>query len=256
MTFTLKTIGTVHCSQQWPFDAPRQPGLAENQATIEIFPAYTQALTGLQDFSRIWVVFIFHEASEKLMIRPPRLAAGSVGAFACRSPHRPNRIGLSSVCLHEIQGACLRIENHDFIDGTPVVDLKPYVSAYDSFELPSEGWLKEAAPEHRVVFSEIALQKLAFLAKRQVPGLQGFLEQQLSFLPEDSARKRIQAISATEMLIRYRTWRARFHLNRAERICTVCDVFSGWQPEELAPGANDPWHDKELHREFVSYFPG
>ena len=254
MTFELNTIGTVHCNQQWNFDAPRQPGLAENQATIKIFPAYTQALTGLQDFSRIWVVFIFHTASEKLMIRPPRLAEGSVGVFASRSPHRPNRIGLSSVLLKEIKGSSLVVENHDFIDGTPVVDIKPYLSIYDSFDVPTEGWLKNAAPEFRVEFSEAASQKLAFLAERKLHGFRGFLEQQLSFLPDDSERKRVQPISETELTISYRTWRASFYLHREERLCTVFDIFSGWQPEELAAGASDPWDDKEVHREFVRQF--
>ncbi|MEI8242977.1 MAG: tRNA (N6-threonylcarbamoyladenosine(37)-N6)-methyltransferase TrmO [bacterium] len=256
MKFELHAIGTVHCAQQWHFDAPRQSGLAENQATIEIDPAYTQALTGLREFSRLWVVFIFHTASEKLRVRPPRLARGTVGAFASRSPHRPNRIGLSSVLLKEIRGSVLVVENHDFIDGTPVVDLKPYVSVYDSFDVPTEGWLKDAAPGFRVVFLETALQKLAFLAGRSVPGFQGFLEQQLSFLPDDSERKRVQPISETELAISYRTWRARFHLNREERRCTVLDIFSGWKPGELAAGASDPWNDKEVHREFAGRFPG
>jgi tRNA-Thr(GGU) m(6)t(6)A37 methyltransferase TsaA len=254
MKFELHAMGTVRCNQKWPFDAPRQPGLAENRATIEIDSAYTQALTGLQDFSRIWVVFIFHTASEKLMVRPPRLAKGTVGAFASRSPHRPNRIGLSSVLLKEIKGSSLVVENHDFIDGTPVVDIKPYLSIYDSFDIPTEGWLKEAAPEFRVAFSEIAAQQLAFLAERKMSGFRGFLEQQLSFLPDDSERKRVQPVSETELTISYRTWRARFHLNREERVCTVLDIFSGWKPEELAEGARDPWNDKSVHREFAGQF--
>ncbi len=256
MKFELNAIGTVHCDQQWHFDAPRQSGLAENQATIEIEPAYTQALSGLQAFSRIWVVFIFHQASAKLMIRPPRLAEGSVGAFASRSPHRPNRIGLSSVLLKEIKGSSLVVENHDFIDGTPVVDIKPYLSVYDSFDLPTEGWLKEAAPEFHVAFTENTTKKLIFLTEHKLPAFRGFLEQQLSFLPDDAERKRVQPISATEMVISYRTWRAKFHLNREARICTVCDISSGWKPEELAEGTNDPWKDKELHREFLKRFHG
>ena len=256
MKHELTTVGTVHCNLQWHFDAPRQPGLAENQATIEIDPAYTQALTGLQDFSRIWVVFIFHQASEKLMIRPPRLATGSVGAFASRSPHRPNRIGLSCVRLTEIKGTSLVIENHDLIDGTPVLDLKPYLSLYDRFDIPTEGWLKAAAPEFHVVFLEPVRQQLAFLAEHNLPAFRSFLEQQLSFLPEDADRKRVQPISETELIISYRTWRARFHLNRGEKICTVLDIFSGWKPEELAEGADDPWQDKAVHREFLRLFQG
>ena len=254
MKLEFHSIGTIHCSQQWHFDAPRQSGLANNQAIIEIVPAYAQALTGLQDFSRIWVVFIFHQAAEKLMIRPPRLPRGSIGAFASRSPHRPNRIGLSSVLLKEMRGSSLVVENHDFIDGTPVVDIKPYLSAYDSFNLPTEGWLKNAAPEFQVVFSATASQHLNFLAERTFSSFRGFLEQQLSFLPDDSERKRIQPISETEMAISYRTWRARFHINREARTCTVVNIFSGWTPEELAEGSDDPWKDKEVHREFARHF--
>jgi tRNA-Thr(GGU) m(6)t(6)A37 methyltransferase TsaA len=253
MNVDVRPIGWVHCAQQWHFDAPRQPGLLENRATIEILPEYRQALTGLHEFSRIWVVFLFHQAAEKLMIRPPRLAAGSVGAFACRSPHRPNRLGISAVLLRSVQGARLEIREHDFIDGTPVLDIKPYLSCYDRFDLPVEGWLKDAAPEFQVVFAEAAVAQLAFLAAQGVPGLQGFLQHQLSFLPDDAERKRVAQIGETEFVISYRTWRARYTVDFEKRLCAVTEVFSGWSEAELAEGSADPWQDKALHRAYCEF---
>jgi len=193
VTYDVRPIGWVRCDQQWPFDAPRQPGLLDNRATIEILPLYSQALTGLEEFSRIWIVFVFHNATEKLVIRPPRLASGSVGAFASRSPHRPNRLGISSV-------------------------------------------------------------RLAFLAEQGVLGFLGFLRHQLSFLPDDTERKRVEKAGDREWVISYRTWRCRYTVDFENRICSVTDVFSGWNAAELGEGSEDPWEDKALHREYCRRF--
>lgn len=254
VTYDVRPIGWVRCDQQWHFDAPRQPGLLDNRATIDILPPYRQALTGLDEFSRIWIIFVFHNATEKLVIRPPRLASGSVGAFASRSPHRPNRIGISSVRLRSVTGPLLEISDHDFIDGTPVIDIKPYLSAYDRYDLPDEGWLKSAAPEFHIVFSEAATKRISFLTEQGLPGLHGFLKHQLSFLPDDSERKRVEKTGDTEYVISYRTWRCRYTVDFENRICSVADVFSGWPAAELADGSEDPWKDKALHREYRRRF--
>jgi tRNA-Thr(GGU) m(6)t(6)A37 methyltransferase TsaA len=254
MSYEVHPIGTVQCAQRWHYDAPRQPGLVSNEATIAVLPEYTQALAGLEGFSRIWVVFLFHQAAEKLVIRPPRLAAGSVGAFASRSPHRPNRIGISAVRLCAVRGNLLELSGHDFIDGTPVLDLKPYLSSYDRFDVPVEGWLKEAAPAYQVEFAEGARARLAFLEEQGVAGLRGFLLHQLSFLPDDAERKRVAQVGEQEYVIRYRTWRCRYTVDPEARRCEVTELFSGWRDAELVEGSDDPWQDKALHRLFRARF--
>lgn len=126
------------------FGVPRQPGLVDEAWGELIFePGYRNAdcLRGLEQFSHVWLVFVFHQALQenwKATVRPPRLGGNErVGVFASRSPFRPNSIGLSCVALKEIDhdhpdGPILRLKGVDLVDGTPVLDIKPYIAYCDS----------------------------------------------------------------------------------------------------------------------------
>ncbi len=130
----LAVIGWVR--SPWPekFGVPRQSGLASSEATIELDPKQIprEALRGLEAVSHLWVISWFHGLREaqpfRPTVRPPRLG-GSVrlGVFATRSPHRPNPIGLSVVRLLGVDDRTLRVTGIDLLDGTPVLDIKPYV---------------------------------------------------------------------------------------------------------------------------------
>jgi len=135
--YTIRPVGVIHSCFKERFGVPRQSGLvAAAKAELELLPPYDQADTvrGLEGFSHIWIEFIFHQReadSWSALVRPPRLGGNrKVGVFASRSPFRPNRLGLSLVRLDGIDtdnGVRLLLSGVDLLDGTPVVDIKPYL---------------------------------------------------------------------------------------------------------------------------------
>jgi tRNA (adenine37-N6)-methyltransferase len=131
-------IGIVHSPFKEKFGVPRQPGIATAaRATLELLPPYDreEALEGLSGFSHVWLVFVFHATAAQgwqPSVRPPRLGGNvRVGVFASRSMFRPNPIGLSVVELEgygrEDGRLVLHVKGADLIDGTPVLDIKPYI---------------------------------------------------------------------------------------------------------------------------------
>jgi tRNA-Thr(GGU) m(6)t(6)A37 methyltransferase TsaA len=136
--FSLSPIGTIHSCYGEKFGIPRQPGLVKSAtATLELLPPYNSpdALRGLDGFSHLWVIFLFHQSTRnqwKATVRPPRLGGNErVGVFASRSNFRPNPIGLSVVELLTVEGTQLHLGGGDFLDGTPVLDIKPYLPYAD-----------------------------------------------------------------------------------------------------------------------------
>lgn len=143
----MRPIGVVRTAAVAKSDAPRQPGWDANvrPAAIELHPGmnFEQALKDLEGCERIWLVTIFHKAENwKPLVLPPR---GRVkrGVFATRSPHRPNPIGLTCVRLLEVNGLRLTVEDTDLLDGTPVLDIKPYLAYADSFPESTLPWVDE-----------------------------------------------------------------------------------------------------------------
>jgi tRNA-Thr(GGU) m(6)t(6)A37 methyltransferase TsaA len=152
--FALKPIGVVRSPFVWREQAPRQATVGEpQQATIVLRPGLQNTLKDLEGFDRAWVLFWFHHSRGwKQQIVPPRDRVKR-GIFATRAPDRPNALGLSAVGIVAIYGTRITISGHDLLDGTPVLDLKPYIPAYDSFPGARAGWvdtLSEPGPDHRV----------------------------------------------------------------------------------------------------------
>jgi len=140
----------------WPnrFGIPRQPSLAKNirsKIVLSESNQFSQAIRGLEAFSHIWVIFHFHETkgkSWKPIVRPPRLGGKTgKGVFATRSPFRPNPIGLSAVKILEISEKegkpVIEIMGGDFLHGTPVLDIKPYVVYADSIPEAVSSWAQD-----------------------------------------------------------------------------------------------------------------
>lgn len=159
------SIATIHSCYKEKFGIPRQPGLVASPAIIEIDAAYSQdeAFRELETFSHIWVVFVFHGVSNekwKPTVRPPRLGGNQrIGVFASRSMFRPNPIGLSVVELKNIERKggkiILNIIGGDFLDATPVLDIKPYIPYADSINTLKAGYAtKKPEIKFAVVFSE------------------------------------------------------------------------------------------------------
>jgi tRNA-Thr(GGU) m(6)t(6)A37 methyltransferase TsaA len=164
-TFRFHPIGHVRSCYREKFGIPRQPGLVKVPARIEILPAYSrpEAFRGLQDFSHIWISFVFHQSMRehwKATVRPPRLGGNErVGVFASRSMFRPNPLGLSVVELSGVKdtetGMVLEIVGGDFLDATPVLDIKPYLPYVDALANARGGYAETAPPAHlQVSFAE------------------------------------------------------------------------------------------------------
>lgn len=142
-TLQFKQIGVIHSCYHQKFGIPRQPGIVTAaEATLELLPPYNQENTvrGLDGFSHIWIHFIFHQTMNegwRPTIRPPRLGGRQrMGVFATRSTHRPNPVGLSVVALERIEFGNGKLKLHlaaaDLLDGTPVIDIKPYLPYADA----------------------------------------------------------------------------------------------------------------------------
>lgn len=125
-------------------DAPHQPGpVAEAEGTIEIDADYAAALADLESFDRIWILFLFDRSTGWTpRVKPPR-GGPKRGVFATRAPHRPSPIGLTSVRLDrvDVSGGLLLVRGLDLLDGTPILDLKPYLPNVDAWPEAGHGWL-------------------------------------------------------------------------------------------------------------------
>lgn len=161
----VQIIGVIHSCFTEKFGIPRQPGMVPSAtAELELLPPYNreEVIRGLEQFSHIWVHFLFHECVAdgwKNTVRPPWLGGQKrVGVLATRSPHRPNHLGLSVVRLKGIirdkDGCRLQLSGVDILDGTPVIDVKPYVPYSDIVEGAECGYALGQVPEVDVVFSK------------------------------------------------------------------------------------------------------
>jgi tRNA-Thr(GGU) m(6)t(6)A37 methyltransferase TsaA len=137
----LVPIGVIHSPFTTVERTPIQPIYSENaEGTLEIFPEFGEGLSDLNGFERIWLIYLFDRASPpKLKIVPFRDNVER-GVFATRAPSRPNPIGLSVVRLLGVDGLMLRVADLDILDGTPLLDIKPYISQVDSHPDSRAGW--------------------------------------------------------------------------------------------------------------------
>lgn len=154
-------IGYVRTAQRLHHEAPRQSGLGRGgEGAIELRQGLQNGLKDLAGFSHVWVLAWLHLArGARLRVRPPR-DGESRGVFATRAPQRPNAIGLSCVRLLGIEKRVLHIADHDLLDGTPVLDLKPYLPYCDSVPDAAIGYvarLDTAAGDHRAWWDEKGL---------------------------------------------------------------------------------------------------
>lgn len=192
--FILKPIATVRSCYKEKFGIPRQSGLSESaRSIIEFDEPYNneEFIRELNSFSHIWVIFIFHQhlgRNIKPTVRPPRLGGNKkIGVFASRSPFRPNPVGLSVVRLEKITRENNKIQLHvisaDLLDGTPVIDIKPYIGYADAVNDSIDGYASDKPSAYLdVVFSTQATLKLQQLS-RTIPLIQSLITETLSLDP-------------------------------------------------------------------------
>jgi tRNA-Thr(GGU) m(6)t(6)A37 methyltransferase TsaA len=148
-----KPIGIIHSPFKEPCNVPIQSAYAKDiEGTVEVFPEYSEGLADLDGFSHIILLYHFHLSKESALKVKPYLDEQLHGVFATRAPVRPNPIGVSVVRLVDIAGGKLHIRDVDVLDGTPLLDIKPYVTEFDARNTEKIGWLTgkiDAVPEVR-----------------------------------------------------------------------------------------------------------
>ena len=140
---TYKPIGVVHSPFKEPQNVPIQASASQEAGSIEVYPQYVEGLRDIEGFSHIILLYHFHLAKDAPLLVKPFLDDQMHGVFATRSPSRPNPIGISIVQLCHIEANNLHIQGIDILDGTPLLDIKPYVPQFDHRNACKIGWFQE-----------------------------------------------------------------------------------------------------------------
>lgn len=263
-TLSLTSIGVVHSPFKERAEAPRQPRAAEQvEGTVELFSGrgYEDALSDLASWDYVWLVVWFdRNQGFTPKVLPPR-SASKRGVFATRAPYRPNPIGISAVRLLRVEERTLFVRGLDLLDGTPLLDLKPYVPYTDAIPEANHGWLEQTElPErarsdatdrprdplarYTVEFAPLAASQLAYLRDTHALELAPRIEAQLALGPLPHAYRRIRR-DGDLLRLALKDWRAWFRVE-GERV-TVERIGSGYRPRELATAPDE-------HRAFVQHF--
>jgi tRNA (adenine37-N6)-methyltransferase len=257
---TIEPIGYVRSALDAKVDAPRQPRAAAGiTGRIELLPGnnYEHALLDLDGWEYIWVLFWFdRNAGWRPKVLPPRSRSGRKGVFATRSPHRPNPLGLSAVRLERIDGLTLHVRDVDMLDGTPVLDIKPYVAYTDAIVAARGGWLDEAAraaPPDPIEAFEVrwdaaAAEQAAWVEARTELALRERVTATLALGPEPHPYRRIRR-DGDGFTLAVKDWRARFTV--AGRCVSVHEIGSGYTDAKLKPRRGGGT-DLSAHLEFRS----
>lgn len=256
----VEPIGFFRGEQTFRQELPRQGVFAGAKAgRVELLPGknFETALRDLEGFDRIWLLFQFHQNKDWRPTTSPPVSSpkkNRIGLFASRAPYRPNPIGLSAVKLIRIDSLFLFVEESDLLDGSPILDIKPYIPSVDSFPNARAGWKdfqKDAA--WNVQFSEEAKRENFFLQFLGAPNLEALAQTQLSYTPLNSSKKRVR-ISGELGILSFRVFRIVFEFNSFDKSIFVKHLFSGYSKKDLTDEI-DIYGDKEIHRKFVEQFP-
>ena len=256
--FTVDPIGYFHSLSLERYQVPRQPSLQiKNEGIIELKSKqnFEQALEGLNGFERLWVIFHFHQITQwKTKVMPPR-GGKKQGVFATRSPHRPNPIGISCVQLLKIQGLKLFIVNHDLIDGTPIIDIKPYLSYADAFNHCRQGWVDELnlEIEWMIEWSDLATQQINDLTDWGLSTLQQGILTRLKISPLPYPNNRVRKYTDELYELAYQTWRVIYSIEEVR--IHVKRIQSGYDLATLKGEKTSQWDDVPLHQLFSHHYP-
>lgn len=218
--FQFAKIGTIHSPYKEKFAVPRQPGLvADGGGELHLVPPYNQqdAVRGLEGFSHIWLLFIFHQTMEggwRPMVRPPRLGGNArIGVFATRSTFRPNPIGMSLVELKGIrcekESVILELGSLDLVDGTPIIDIKPYLPFAEALPEARAGYAQHAPTADMPVYFTASIHQQLALLENRYPHLSRFIQQVLAQDPRPAYRKgeetgKTYAVTLLDFNVRWR----------------------------------------------------
>lgn len=250
-------IGYFHTLEKERYHLPKQAGSGKSNEGLIVLNAqqnFEQALADLTGFSRLWVIFWFHRNQHwKPKVLTPR-GPPKRGLFATRSPHRPNPIGLSCVEILEISGLKIKVSDHDLIDQTPILDLKPYVEYADAWTSTKQGWLEDAPLQmiDSIHWCGLAKEQIEYLECQGNLKMMEEIQFRLSSHPLPSSNNRIVQIEENLYLLAYKSWRIHFKFfeNRVE----IIQIRSGYDQDTLTGNKISKWGDVELHRAFLKHF--
>ena len=220
-------IGYMHSPYREKFGIPRQPNLVQVESYMEMVAPYNDILAfeGIEAFSHLWVVFVFHQTMEggwRPTVRPPRLGGNArMGVFATRSTFRPNPVGMSLVELKGVRchkdQVILQLGSLDLVDGTPVVDIKPYLPFAEALPDARASYAQEAPrADMPVHFTAELTAQLSQLEKRY-PHLRDFITEVLAQDPRPAYRKeedagKTYAVWLLDFNVRWRVTEAGFEV--------------------------------------------
>ena len=141
----VKPIGVIRSPYTSREGMPIQPTFADAamRGTVEVFPQYREGLNDLEKFSHVLLIYFFHRSEGYSLRVKPFLDDNIRGLFSTRAPRRPNALGVSVVPLHGIENTILHVSRLDILDGTPLLDIKPYVPLFDEYKEVKTGWLQK-----------------------------------------------------------------------------------------------------------------
>ncbi len=265
-TFTFEPIGVFYGEAKRKYDAPRQGVFAGGTGQVKLNGGnnFEAALRNLEGFERVWLLFVFNRNDNhwRPTTRPPVAARGlaRVGVFASRAPYRPNPIGMSAVRLLAVKGRVLEVADADLLDGTPILDIKPYVPAADSFPAAAAGWVDaQVSDDWQIDATDDFIAAADFIRSIGGPDLLREGKLQLAHSPFDATRKRVTRRGAGKRkgTLSLRMFRLDFTANLEAHTLTLTALRSGYRASELAR-AEDPYADKRLHRalrDFLAHAP-
>ncbi len=260
---SIEPIGYVRTFRRFKFDAPNQPDAEDQEVnSIELLPGkqFELALQDLDGFDRIWVVSWFHRNTAwRPRVLPPRGPAKRRGVFATRSPHRPAPIGLTCTPLLAVNGLTLEVGPLDLVDGTPVLDIKPYLRTVDCFPRSSLGWVDEiGAAEAAPPSFDL---RILPLAKMQLEWLKtnweiNFTERAYEILRRDPSphrTRRILKLEDNRFRLACGAWRLYFHLEG--EVVVIEEIAKGYANETLLAPGKEKILDRAAQLAFAEQFP-
>jgi tRNA (adenine37-N6)-methyltransferase len=234
MQLTIKPIGFIQTSFKTKYGAPRQPA-SSTEKTVGIITLnkhfnFEQALEDLDGLEYIWVLFWFHMNKRwKPKVLPPNSGRKKRGVFSTRAPHRPNPLGLSLCKLLGVKGRTLRIENPDMLDGTPILDIKPYIPHAEAISNARAGWLGEinelSEPPFSVSFAQEVVRELR-KAGENGREIHNYVRDILARDPYPHVYRRIKIQKDGTSMIAAKRWRFLFEISE-KKVSVTAVLHSG-----------------------------
>jgi len=264
-TAPFSPIGFIKTSMRLKFDAPHQPSDPDAQeGKIELVggSSFEAALEDLSGFDMIWLIWWFDKnKSWNPKVLPPRGAPQKRGVFATRSPHRPNPIGITAVALKAIKGRTLFIGPCDLVDGTPILDIKPYIPRIDSFPDAHIGWLADVEsalselPLYQISISEEATSQIDWLAHEHKISFFDRARGLLSRDPRPHRTRRIVLLPNGESRMSCGAWRIFFTLEG--QTVSISRVAAGYPLRSLSAETCEgrPVPDRMAQLAFIEKWP-